>query len=68
MELKECIEVVEKMLSNQPKNNSTPYTQVVYERGYLTGLLAQMMMEDPRIRHEIISRANKLKKPIEVTK
>jgi hypothetical protein len=66
MELKDCIEVVEKMLSNQPKNNSTPYTQVVYERGYLTGLIAHMMMEDPRIRHDIMLRANKNKTSIKV--
>ena len=66
MELKECIEVVEKMLSNQPKHDATPYTQVVYERGYLTGLIAQMMMEDPRIRHDIMLRANKHKTPSKV--
>ena len=66
MELKECIEVVEKMLSNQHKHHSTPYTQVVYERGYLTGLIAQMMMEDPRIRNDIMLRANKHKTSIKV--
>ena len=59
MELKDCIDMVEKMLSNQPKNNSTPYTQVLYDKGYLIGLLSQMMMEDPRIRHDIMLRANK---------
>ena len=66
MELKECIEVVEKMLSNQPKHNSTPYTQVLYDKGYLLGLIAHMMMEDPRIRHDIMLRANKHGTPTKV--
>jgi len=35
------------------------HEQLLYERGYLTGLLARMMIENPMVRIELIDRAKK---------
>ena len=34
-------------------------SELLYDRGYLTGLLAQLMIENPQIRSEIINRVKK---------
>jgi hypothetical protein len=48
-----CVDMLEKMLELYPHNHHYTTTKVVWERGYLTGLIARMMMEDPRLRIEI---------------
>ena len=56
MNVQDCIESIEKLLRQNNRNFEDSHAQLLYERGYLTGILAQMMMEDPRIRHNIIER------------
>ena len=56
MTLKDCIDAVEKMLSQNNREFNNSHEQILYERGYLTGLLAELMLEEPRIRHNIIER------------
>ena len=59
MELQNCIDVVEKLLRQNKRNYKDSNEQLLYERGYLTGLLAKMMSDDPMFRNEIIDRAKK---------
>ena len=59
MELQNCIDVVEKLLRQNKRNYKDSHEQLLYERGYLTGLLAKMMSDDPMFRNEIIDRAKK---------
>jgi hypothetical protein len=56
MNLQDCINAVEKMLSQTNRKFNNSHEQILYERGYLTGMLAELMMEEPRIRHNIIER------------
>jgi hypothetical protein len=56
-----CQDVVETMLSLLPHNHHYTTNQIVWERGYLTGLIARMMMEDPRIRLELERRVEALR-------
>jgi hypothetical protein len=48
-----CKDVVETMLALLPHEYHNTRTQIVWERGYLTGMLARMMMEDPRLRLDL---------------
>ena len=59
MELQNCIDVVEKLLRQNKLNYKDGHEQLLYERGYLTGLLARMMIENPMVRIELIERAKK---------
>lgn len=59
MELQDCINVVEKLLRQNNRNYKDSHEQLLYERGYLTGLLARMMIENPMVRIELIDRAKK---------
>jgi hypothetical protein len=52
MELQNCIDVVEKLLRQSKRNYKDSH------RGYLTGLLARMMSDDPNILHQIINKTN----------
>ena len=58
MELQNCIDVVEKLLRQNKRNYKDSHEQLLYERGYLTGLLARMMSDDPSILHQIINKTN----------
>ena len=55
------IDLVNKLLalasSNQPKDQ-----QVVYEKGYLTGLLASIANGDALVKRELLERINHLSK------
>jgi len=59
MELQNCIDVVERLLRQNNREYKDSHEQLLYERGYLTGLLARLMIENPMFRHEIIDRAKK---------
>jgi hypothetical protein len=56
MELQNCIDVVEKLLRQNNRTHEDSHAELLYDRGYLTGLLAQIMIENPQIRNEIINR------------
>ena len=56
MTLQDCIDVVEKLLRQNNRTHKDSHEELLYDRGYLTGLLAQLMMENPQIRNEIINR------------
>jgi hypothetical protein len=58
MKLQNCIDVVEKLLRQNKRNYKNSHEQLLYERGYLTGLLAIMMSDDPNILHQIINKTN----------
>ena len=45
-----CQDILETMLSLLPHEHHNTRTQIVWERGYLTGMLARLMMEDPQLR------------------
>ena len=59
MELQNCIDVVEKLLRQNKRNYKDSLEQLLYERGYLTGLLARIMNDDPKLLHQIINKTNK---------
>ena len=56
MNIQDCIDAVEKILSQNNRKFNNSHEQILYERGYLTGMLAELMMEEPRLRHNIIAR------------
>ena len=56
MELQDCVNVIEKLLRQNNRKHVDSHAELLYDRGYLTGLLAQLMMENPMIRNEIINR------------
>ena len=58
MELQNCIDVVEKLLSQHNRNYKDSHEQLLYERGYLTGLISRMMHDDTNILHKVINKAN----------
>ena len=59
MDIQDCIDIVEKLLRQNNRNYKDSHEQLLYERGYLTGMLARMMIENPMFRNEIIDRAKK---------
>ena len=59
MELQDCINTVEKLLRQNNRNYKDSHEQLLYERGYLTGMIARIMNDDPMFRNEIIDRAKK---------
>ena len=46
MSLKSCQELVEKLLSENNGKYKNTSKQIIYERGYLTGVLAKLASED----------------------
>ena len=59
MDIKDCIDVVEKLLRQNNRNFVDSHEQMLYERGYLTGMIARIMIENPNIRIDIMNRVNK---------
>ena len=58
MELQNCIDVVEKLLRQNNRKYKDSHEQLLYERGYLTGLLARLMNDDPHILNKVINKTN----------
>lgn len=56
MDIQDCVDIVEKLLRQNNREYKNSHEQMLYERGYLTGLLARIMMENPRFRNEITER------------
>jgi len=59
MDVRDCIDIVEKLLRQNNRKHKDSHAQMIYERGYLTGMLARMMLESSIVRNEIIDRAKK---------
>ena len=59
MDIQNCINVVEKLLRQNNRNYVDSHDQLLYERGYLTGIIARLMVENPHIMYEITERAKK---------
>ena len=53
MNIKDCTDVVEKLLRQHARNYKDSHEQMLYERGYLTGLIARLMLTDPILRRDI---------------
>ena len=58
MPIQDCIDIIEKLLKHNNREYKDSHEQLLYERGYLTGLLARMMSDDPHILHQVINKAN----------
>ena len=56
MTIQDCIDVIEKLLKHNDRTYKDSHDQLLYERGYLTGMLARLMIENPMIRIELIDR------------
>ena len=56
MTVQDCIDAVEKLLRQNNLKFNDSHEQLLYERGYLTGVIARMMLENPMFRNEIIER------------
>jgi hypothetical protein len=56
MSLKSCQELVEKLLSENNSKYTNTREKIIYERGYLTGLLAKLAYEDSYVRQAIRQR------------
>jgi len=56
MSLKSCQELVEKLLSENNSKYTNTSEKIIYERGYLTGLLAKLAYEDSYVRQAIRQR------------
>ena len=52
------MELINQLLSSVGKKHQNTAAQMLYERGYLTGLLASMLSEDPRLMSRIIKRTD----------
>ena len=59
MDIQDCIDIVEKLLRQNNRRYKDSHAQMIYERGYLTGLIARLMIENPNIRLEIIEQTKK---------
>ena len=59
MDIQNCIDIVEKLLRQNNRKFKDSHEELLYDRGYLTGLLARMMIENPMFRNEIIDRTKK---------
>jgi hypothetical protein len=53
MDVKYCTNVIEKLLHQHVRNYKDSHEQILYERGYLTGLIARLMLTDPILRRDI---------------
>ncbi len=52
------VELVNQLLSSVPKKHQNAVAQMLYERGYLTGLLASLLAEDSQLKSRIIKRTD----------
>jgi hypothetical protein len=59
MDLQDCINVVEKLLRQNNRKFKDSHEELLYDRGYLTGLIGRLMIENPNIRLEIIEQTKK---------
>lgn len=59
MTKQDCIKYVQMMIDQKSKHYNDPHLQVMYERGYLVGLLAHLMLQDNLVAKDIIDRLNK---------
>ena len=55
----DCIKYIQMMLDRKSKHYDDPHLQVMYERGYLVGLLAHLMIQDNLVAKDIINRLDK---------
>ena len=53
------IDLINRMLSSMPKTYDNLTQQMLYERGYLTGLLADLAYRDSAVRDAIVSKIKK---------
>ena len=58
MDIQDCIDIIEKLLRQNNRNYKDSHEQLLYERGYLTGLLARMINDNPHILNQVISKIN----------
>ena len=56
MTIQDCTEVIEKLLRQRNIKHADSHAQMIYERGYLTGLIARIMLTDPVLRKELAER------------
>ena len=56
------LDLVNRMLSNIPQRYEDQHLQMLYERGYLIGFLAQLAYEDSTVRDAIIAKIRGLEK------
>lgn len=56
------VELINQLLISVAKKHRDPHAQMIYERGYLTGLLASFLSEDSQLRSRVIKRTNELLK------
>ena len=59
MTLQDCTDIVEKLLRQNNRTFKDSHEELLYDRGYLTGVIARMMLENPMIRTELIERIKK---------
>ena len=59
MDIQDCIDVIEKLLRQNNRKHTDSHAQLLYERGYLTGVIARMMLENPITRNQVIERTKK---------
>lgn len=60
MDLHKEIDLINRLLALQAKGHPTVKDQMLYERGYLTGLLAKILHEDAGLRTSMIQQVRKL--------
>ena len=53
MNIKDCSDVVEKLLRQHKRNFKDSHEQMLYERGYLTGLISRLMLTEPILRRDL---------------
>ena len=56
------IDLINEMLASIPRQYADSKEQLLYERGYLTGLLASLAHKDSAVRVAIMHRIKELKK------
>ena len=56
MTTKKEVDLVNRMLASIPQEYVDPHLQMLYERGYLIGLLARLAYEDSAVRDAIIDK------------
>ena len=52
------VELINQLLSSAAKKHQNAAAQMLYERGYLTGLLASLLAEDSQLKSRIIKRTD----------
>mgnify|MGYP003352150228 CR=1 FL=1 len=54
------LDLVNRMLAGIPQEYVEPHLQMLYERGYMIGLLAQLAYEDNAVRDAIVAKIKEL--------